>query len=329
MIKRRDFIKTSAALGVPTAAILSACNATEKKVTTAKASMAQTNKTPLVISTWNNQAANQAAFDVINKNGKAVDAVEAGVQIPESDPKDQSVGYGGHPDREGNITLDACIMDSQGNYGSVTYLQHIKHPISVARKVMDETPHVMLSGDGALQFALSQGFKKENLMTDKTQADYKEWLKTSEYKPKVNIELHDTIGMIAIDGSGDISGACTTSGLAYKMPGRVGDSPIIGAGLFVDNEIGAATATGMGEAVLRSVGSFLIVELMRNGLSPADACKEAVMRIIQKQSYKDLQVGYLAVNKQGDYGAFAIQPGFVFALTTDEETKVIDAISYL
>ncbi len=333
MIKRRDFIKTSAALGVSTTAILSACNSGDKMLAANSKLLSQSSdaqeKLPLVISTWNNQAANQAAFDVIKNKGTAVDAVEVGVQIPEADPNDQSVGYGGRPDREGNVTLDACIMDSKGNYGAVTYLQHIKHPIAVARKVMDETPHVMLSGDGALQFALSQGFKKEELLTEKSKEDYKEWLKTSEYKPKVNIELHDTIGMIAIDGAGDISGACTTSGLAYKLPGRIGDSPIIGAGLFVDNEIGAATATGMGEAVLRSVGSFLIVELMRNGLSPADACKEAVMRIIQKQSYKDLQVGYLAVNKQGEYGAFAIQPGFVFALTTNEETKVIDAISYL
>ena len=333
MIKRRDFIKTSAALGVSTTAIISACNSGDKKLAANSKLLSQSSdaqgKLPLVISTWNNQAANQAAFDVIKNKGTAVDAVEVGVQIPEADPNDQSVGYGGRPDREGNVTLDACIMDSKGNYGAVTYLQHIKHPIAVARKVMDETPHVMLSGDGALQFALSQGFQKEELLTEKSKEDYKEWLKTSEYKPKVNIELHDTIGMIAIDGTGDISGACTTSGLAYKLPGRIGDSPIIGAGLFVDNEIGAATATGMGEAVLRSVGSFLIVELMRNGLSPADACKEAVMRIIQKQSYKDLQVGYLAVNKQGEYGAFAIQPGFVFALTTNEETKVIDAISYL
>ena len=329
MIKRRDFIKTSAALGIPATAIISACDSKSKNSsekidkTTTKSSI------PLVISTWNNQKANEAAFKILQNKGSAVDSVEVGVQIPEADPNDQSVGYGGHPDREGNVTLDACIMDSKGNYGSVTYLKNIKHPIAVARKVMDETPHVMLSGEGAYQFALDQGFKHENLLTDKTKADYKEWLKTSEYKPKINIELHDTIGMIAIDGSGDISGACTTSGLAYKMPGRVGDSPIIGAGLFVDNEIGAATATGMGEAVLRSVGSFLIVELMRNGMSPADACKEAVMRIIRKQSYKDLQVGYLAVNKEGEYGAFAIQPGFVFALTTSQETKVIDAISYL
>ena len=329
MIKRRDFIKTSAALGIPATAIISACDSKSKNSSEKIDKSTTKSSIPLVISTWNNQKANEAAFKILQNKGSAVDSVEVGVQIPEADPNDQSVGYGGHPDREGNVTLDACIMDSKGNYGSVTYLKNIKHPIAVARKVMDETPHVMLSGEGAYQFALDQGFKHENLLTDKTKADYKEWLKTSEYKPKINIELHDTIGMIAIDGSGDISGACTTSGLAYKMPGRVGDSPIIGAGLFVDNEIGAATATGMGEAVLRSVGSFLIVELMRNGMSPADACKEAVMRIIRKQSYKDLQVGYLAVNKEGEYGAFAIQPGFVFALTTSQETKVIDAISYL
>lgn len=329
MIKRRDFIKTSAALGIPTAAIATACNeATSEKNTATKDSVSKA-EIPLVISTWNNQKANEAAYDVIKNGGSAVDAVEAGAKVPEADPGDQSVGYGGRPDREGHVTLDACIMDSKGDYGAVTYLKNIKHPISVARKVMDDTPHVMLAGDGAYQFALSQGFKHENLLTDDTKAEYKEWLKTSEYKPKVNIELHDTIGILAIDKKGDISGACTTSGLAYKMPGRVGDSPIIGAGLFVDNNIGAATATGMGEAVLRSVGSFLIVELMRNGLSPADACKEAVMRIIQKQSYKDLQVGYLAINKDGEYGAYAIQSGFVFALSSQDETKVYDAVSYL
>lgn len=329
MIKRRDFIKTSAALGISTTAIVSACNSEAKdnnletEETTAKAEL------PLVISTWNNQKANEAAYKVLKNNGSALDAVEAGARVPEADPGDQSVGYGGRPDRDGDVTLDACIMNSNGDYGAVTYLKNIKHPISVARKVMEETPHVILSGDGAYQFALSQGFKHEELLTDKSKDDLQEWLKTSEYKPKVNIEMHDTIGMLAIDSKGDIGGACTTSGMAYKMPGRVGDSPIIGAGLFIDNKIGGATATGMGEAVLRSVGSFLIVELMRNGLSPADACKEAVMRIIQKQSYKDLQVGYLAINKQGEFGAYAIQSGFVFALSSEDETKVYDAVSYL
>ena len=329
MIKRRDFIKTSAALGIPTAGIASACNNEPKSKNVDKKDASSIADIPLVISTWNNQKANEAAYKILSNNGSSLDAVEAGAKIPEADPNDQSVGYGGHPDREGNVTLDACIMNSQGDYGAVTYLQNIKHPISVARKVMEETPHVMLAGEGAYQFAISQGFKHEDLLTDKTKADYNEWLKTSEYKPKINIELHDTIGMLAIDHNGDLSGACTTSGLAYKMAGRVGDSPIIGSGLFIDNEIGGATATGMGEAVLRSVGSFLIVELMRNGMSPADACKEAVMRIVQKQSYKDLQVGYLAINKEGEYGAFAIQPGFVFALTSEDKTEVHDAVSYL
>jgi len=329
MIKRRDFIKTSAALGIPTAVVTSACNQEVNQSNTSSNAGLSKAEIPLIISTWNNQKANAAAFKVLENKGSALDAVEAGARVPEADAEDQSVGFGGRPDREGNVTLDACIMDNKGDYGAVTYMQNIKHPISVARKVMEETPHVMLCGDGAYQFALSQGFKHENLLSDKSKKEYGEWLKTSEYKPKINVELHDTIGILAIDHNQNISGACTTSGLAYKMAGRVGDSPIIGSGLFVDNEIGAATATGMGEAVLRSVGSFLIVELMRNGMSPADACKEAVMRIIQKQSYKDLQVGYLAINKQGEYGAFAIQPGFVFALTTEERTEVYDAVSYL
>jgi len=283
-----------------------------------------------IVSTWNNQKANEAAWSVIGKQGKAVDAVEAGVKIPEADPKDQSVGYGGRPDRDGNVTLDACIMDEMGNAGSVCFLKNIKHPISVARKVMDETPHVLLAGQGAMEFALSKGFQTENLLTEKSRKEWQEWLKTAEYKPKVNIELHDTIGMLALDESQNLSGACTTSGLAYKLAGRVGDSPIIGAGLFVDNEVGAATSTGMGEAVLKSVGSFLVVELMRQGKSPAEACEEAVMRIVRRQpNFKEIQVGYLAIDKAGNVGAFSIQPGFVYAVTRDGETEVVDAKSYL
>jgi len=266
---------------------------------------------PLIISTWNNRDANLAAWNAMQKTGNALDAVEAGAKIPEADENDQSVGYGGRPDRDGNVTLDACIMDSNGGYGAVTYLQHIKHPVSVARKVMEETPHVMLSGNGALKFALENGFTKEKLLTEKSHKEWQEWLKTSVYQPKVNIELHDTIGILAIDQSSNLAGACTTSGLAYKMQGRIGDSPIVGAGLFVDNDIGAATATGMGELVLKSVGSFLIVELMRQGMSPNEACKEAVMRIVRKQNYKDLQVGYIAINKAGEIGGFSLQSGFL------------------
>src|SRR5205085_821270 len=173
-----------------------------------------------------------------------------GVRVPEADPKITTVGYGGAPDREGRVTLDACIMDEFANCGSVACLEHIVHAISVARKVMEKTPHVMLVGDGALQFALANGFKKENLLTPESEQKWKEWLKKAEYKPTANIENHDTIGMIALDSSSNFSGACTTSGMAYKMHGRVGDSPIIGARLFVDNEIGAATSTGVGKEVI-------------------------------------------------------------------------------
>jgi isoaspartyl peptidase/L-asparaginase-like protein (Ntn-hydrolase superfamily) len=245
-----------------------------------------------------------------------LDAVEAGARVPEGDPLETSVGLGGLPDRDGRVTLDACIMDEHGNCGSVAFLQHIVHPISVARKVMEKTPHVMLAGDGALQFALANGFKKEKLLTRESEKAWKEWMKKSEYKPVANIENHDTIGIIALDGKGDLSGACTTSGMAYKMHGRVGDSPIIGAGLYVDNEIGAATSTGVGEEVIRIVGCHLVVELMRQGNSPEDACRLAVERILKKNpaKAKEIQVGFLALNKNGEYGAYCLQKGFTFAV---------------
>lgn len=284
---------------------------------------------PMVISTWTQPKAHQAAQAVLDRNGRALDIVEAGVRVPEADPADTSVGYGGLPDRDGRVTLDACIMDERGNAGSVTFLEHIMHPISVARAVMEKTPHVMLSGDGALTFALAQGFKKENLLTKESEAKWREWLKTAQYKPVINIERHDTIGMLAIDGQGNLSGACTTSGLAYKMHGRVGDSPILGAGLFVDNEIGGACATGLGELVMRTCGSFLVVELMRQGRTPQQACEEAALRIVKKQDYKDVQVGFLAVNKQGEYGAYSIQPGFTYTLSQKGKTSVTNAKSYL
>lgn len=284
---------------------------------------------PMIISTWKQPKANAAAQAALDKGGSALDAVEAGVRIPEADPNDMSVGYGGRPDRDGHVTLDACIMDEKGNAGSVTFLEHIMHPISVARAVMEKTPHVMLSGEGALNFALAQGFKKENLLTPRAEKEWREWLKTARYKPIANIERHDTIGMLAIDSKGNISGACTTSGLAYKMRGRVGDSPIIGAGLFVDNEVGGGCATGLGELVMRTCGSFLLVELMRQGRTPQQACEEAALRIVKKQDYKDVQVGFLAINKKGEYGAYSIQPGFNYTLTQVKKTTVTNAKSYL
>ena len=285
---------------------------------------------PMVISTWNHGLeANEGAMNVLNQRGSSLDAVEAGVRIPEADPKNTSVGYGGLPDRDGHVTLDACIMDHQGNCGSVAFLQHIKHPISVARKVMEETPHVMLSGQGALNFALEKGFPKEDLLTQNALKKWEEWKKDSFYQPIVNVENHDTISMLALDEKGDISGACTTSGLSYKMHGRVGDSPIIGAGIFVDNEVGGCCATGLGEAVMKTLGSFLVVELMRQGASPQEACEEAIARIVKNQNYQDMQIGYLAIDKKGNHGAYAIQPWFNYALFQNGNNTLIDSPSLL
>ena len=289
---------------------------------------------PCVVSTWDfGVAANQAAWAVLAKGGRALDAVEAGARVPEVDLKNHSVGRAGYPDRDGHVSLDASIMDDHGNCGAVAALEHIAHPISVARAVMEKTPHVLLVGAGALQFALEQGFPREELLTADSRAAWEAWRKEAKYQPKANSELgdygktsgqlgtpggkgnHDTLGMLALDADGNLSGACTTSGMAWKLRGRVGDSPIVGAGLYVDNEVGAATSTGVGEEVIRNVGSFLVVELMRQGRSPQAACKEAVERILKKKpAAKDIQVGFLAINKRGEVGAWAIQKGFTYAL---------------
>lgn len=287
---------------------------------------------PLVVSTWDfGKEANVEAWKVLSNKGRALDAVEQGVWVPEADPNNTTVGYGGAPDRDGHVTLDSCIMDEFANCGSVAGLEHIVHPVSVARKVMEKTPHVMLIGDGALQFALANGFKKENLLTPASEKAWKEWLKKAEYKPVANIENHDTIGMLALDMNENLSGACTTSGMAYKMRGRVGDSPIIGAGLFVDNEIGAATSTGVGEEVIRICGSHLVVELMRQGLNPQEACEAAVKRIVKNQprKSKEMQVGFLAINKAGEFGAYALQPGFTYAVySSDIPNNIFKGTSY-
>lgn len=316
-ISRRNFVRLTA-LAAP---VLS--------VSRAFATAAATK--PLVLSTWNfGMAANEAAWKILSGGGRALDAVEAGAKVPEADPTETSVGLGGLPDREGRVTLDACIMDEAGNCGSVAFLENIVHPISVARLVMEKTPHVMLAGEGALQFALANGFKKQPLLTEESKKAWKKWLKTSEYKPVINIENHDTIGIIALDANGNLSGACTTSGMAYKMHGRIGDSPIIGAGLYVDNEIGAATATGVGEEVIKIVGCHLVVELMRQGKSPQDACEVAVERIVKKNpsKAKEVQVGFLAVNKNGDTGAYCLQPGFTYARRDDVGGKLYKCSSH-
>ena len=328
MTDRRRFLKASL-LGASASML-----AWGGKLTAGSAPRTPTTAVARVVSTWDfGIAANQAAWTILGKGGHALDAVEFGVQVPESDLKNHSVGKGGYPDRDGHVSLDASIMDADGNCGAVAALEHIAHPISVARRVMERTPHVLLVGEGALQFALEQGFEKEELLTPEAAQAWHEWLKTAQYSPSINSEVHDygkggttgmpggahnhdTIGMLAIDAQGRLAGACTTSGMAWKMRGRVGDSPIIGAGLYVDDEVGGATASGVGEEMLRNAASFLVVELMLQGRSPQEACKEAVLRIVKKrrEASKTLQVGFLAMNRNGEVGAYAIQCGFSYAV---------------
>ena len=304
---------------------------------------------PVVISTWDEGInANKAAWKVLSTGGRALDAVEEGVKVTESS-QNCCVGLGANPDRDGFVTLDACIMDDKFNCGSVAFLERIKHPISVARRVMEKTPHVMLVGSGAQQFAVAEGFplEEQKLSTDAEKA-FKEWLKKSEYKPIINIENqnghgpfapaqldsgdwnHDTIGMVAMDANGNLSGSCTTSGMGFKMRGRLGDSPIIGAGLFVDNEVGAVTATGQGEDVIRICGSHSVVEYMRQGLSPENACTKAVERIakIKGAKAKEIQVAFIALNKKGEIGAFALQKGFNYAVRSEDGEKLISCKSF-
>ena len=286
---------------------------------------------PVVISTWSHGiAANEEAWKVLENEGTALDAVEAGVRHTESDLTNRSVGIGGRPDREGHVTLDACIMDEKSRCGAVAYLEGIKHPISVARAIMERTQHVMLVGKGAKSFALDYGFEKCKTPLKEVKKDWKDWKKEHKdefEKPEINHENHDTIGMLAIDVHGNISGSCTTSGWAYKLAGRVGDSPIIGAGLFVDNEVGGACATGMGEAIIRVAGSHTVVEFMRQGRSPEMACKLAVERIISKhEDVTGLQCGFIAINNKGQVGGYSVYKGFNYALKSNEEKgQLLDA----
>ena len=297
-------------------------------------------KTPAVVSTWDSGVtANNAAWPILQKRGRALDAVEAAGRASENEPS-CCVGLAAWPDRDGHVTLDSCIMDGNGDIGAVSFLERIKHPVSVARKVMETTPHVLLSGEGAQKFAVANGFPLEDgRLSPEAEREWKKWLEKSKYKPEVNIENrkaiatpyffedgsanHDTMGTIAIDWTGKLSGMVTTSGLAFKMRGRVGDSPIIGAGLFVDNEVGAATSSGVGEEVIRICGTHTVIEQMRSGKTPEEACREAIRRIVKRDAgkAKDIQVGFLAISKTGDVGAFSIQKGFTYTVTNSEFPK--------
>jgi L-asparaginase/N4-(beta-N-acetylglucosaminyl)-L-asparaginase len=301
-MKRRDFLKTSA-IGITAPSILMSDDEIRPNM-----------NDPLILSTWEHGLpANDVAWKVLQNGGSAMDAAEAGAKVPEADPTSTSVGFGGLPDEQGNVTLDACVMDSDGNAGSVAFLQNIKHPVSVARKVMEETKHVMLVGEGARQFAVFHGFEEIDLLTDESKMAWEKWKK--KRREMMPHETHDTISVLVQDKNGDLAGTCTTSGWAYKMHGRVGDSPIIGAGLFVDNEIGCAAATGLGEEVIKTTGSFLVVELMRQGYNPTAACEEALNRVIKKHNGNlDFQIAYIAIRKDGNIGSACIKDGFEYAL---------------
>ena len=315
-MNRRKFFKTSA-VGISAPSILLSSQG--------KINM----NNPIVLSTWKHGiSANDAAWKILKNGGSALDAVETGAKVPEADPESSSVGFGGLPDEQGKVTLDACIMDHTGNCGSVAFIQNIKHPISVARKVMEETKHVMLVGEGARQFAVSKGFEEMDLLTDVSRKKWEEW-KKKQFKQTPH-DTHDTISVLAQDSKGNLSGSCTTSGWAYKLHGRVGDSPIIGAGLYVDNEIGCAAATGLGEEVIKTTGSFLVVELMRQGYEPTKACEEALNRVIKRHNGNpDFQIAYIAIRKDGVIGSACLKWTFEYALAQEEKNKLYKIVGLL
>lgn len=296
----------------------------------------------VIVSTWDfGAAANAAALARMHGGGTLVDAVEAGAMVPEADPNNHSVGYSGYPDRDGHVTLDAVIMDDAGGVGAVAALENTVHAISVARRVMERTPHTFLVGEGATRFARDQGFPQQSLLTPESEKAWKDWLKTAKYQPEANTENritrtpggaldHDTIGILARNAAGRMAGACTTSGMAFKMRGRVGDSPQVGSGLYVEAGIGGATSTGLGEEVTRVAGSARVVASMRAGMSPQKACEEVVRHIaaLRGDAIRGVQVGFLALDPKGNIGAFCLLPGFTYAVTDERgATFVLKAAS--
>ena len=331
-LSRRNFLKITAGLGAA-GTMLSLrslfSGSAFKALAAAPLSAGEAKSKPLIISTWKHGIpANEAAWKILAAGGAALDAVEAGARVPEGDPSVMSVGYGGLPDEDCKVTLDASIMGSDGRAGSVAFVQNYMHPISIARKVMESTDHVMIVGEGAEEFARKNGFAREDILTDAAREAWIKWKQSlsdrDDWFPK-DLD-HDTIGLVALDVNGDLAGACTTSGLAFKIHGRVGDSPIIGAGMYVDNEVGAAASTGKGEEVIKTCGSYLVVEYMRQGLSPKEACKKALERIIKKhQNRPTFQVAFIAVSKEGEIGALSLQKDFQYALAMGGKNELIDA----
>lgn len=332
-MKRRDFIKMQGQglLGLGLAMVWPAQGASESAKNPAEspkgaaAEPLKAGATPIVLSTWDyGLRTNEVAWRLLSQGGTALDAVLAGAEFAEMDPENAYVGLGGFPDRDGIVTLDASVMDHGYNMGMVAGLEQVPRAAALARAVMERTPHTLLVGDGALQFAKEQGFETMNLLTPSSEAAWKRWLETSRYLPGVNVENHDTMGLVGLDAQGRLAGVCTTSGMAYKMHGRVGDTPLIGSGLYVDPEVGAVAATGHGEEIVRAGGSLLVVEGMRRGLDPEEACRQVAQRVLLQLRHRGkdpalYQACFMALTKDGQYGACALQPGFTYAVQDTEQ----------
>ena len=276
----------------------------------------------IVVSTWRfGLASNQPAWEILKNGGSALDAVVRGVEVAERDPAIKSVGFGGYPNAEGEVEVDAAVMDGRTlGYGAVAGLRNIATATAVARRVMEKTDHVLLVGNGALKFARAQGFEECLMLTEQGREAWEKWKRERTGAPA---DAHDTIGMIALDQHGDLAAACTTSGAAFKLPGRVGDSPLIGSGLYADNDAGAAAATGRGEEIVRTCGSFAVVEHMRQGKSPQEACEAVVQHLIARvPSARPYQMAYIAIDKYGNWGAAAARSGFLAAVTSNAENQL-------
>lgn len=278
---------------------------------------------------------NEAAWEILSGGGYALDAVEAGIRLAEADPGINSVGYGSFPDSRGKITLDACIMNDRGDAGSVAFLQCIKHPVSVARQAMEKTPHGMLSGKGAEFFAFDNGFKKEKLLTNEMRRRWRKWKKgeqgtgeehRNEAMPE---EDFDSIGMLAIDEKGRLCGACSAGGAPFMMHGMVGSSSIFGAGLYIDGEVGGAVAAGSVELIIKNLCAFMVVEFMRSGMSPEEACNAVIARIVKKNpDNTNLQIGFIALTRSGETGAASLHPGFNYAIKSKSTSILREAGSW-
>lgn len=334
-INRRKFIHTAAIAGTAATATIGGTTLADsgaKPASTTTAIQPASAATTTFVATWPfGLSACQTAIETA-KTRSMLDAVEAGIKTVEANVKNASVGIGGTPNAAGQVELDACIMSGPDHgAGSVAALQDILHPISVARKVMEETRHVMLVGENAKQFALQNGFRETDLLTDKKRGEWEKWKSENASKPTslpITEFQHDTIAMIGVDRDGNMVGGCSTSGMGYKVPGRVGDSPIIGSGLYIDNQVGGAGATGVGENVMRYCASFLIVEFMRSGLSPTLACQAAIERVValDPRGIDELSINFVALNKNGEYGAAGTDNGFRYAVATENSGEVLDAL---